>query len=79
MAKGSFSAKLTRSVVRIQCMDPIVETLTPAQLAAVHVMKHEMLASIHRLYMQVPEIAGNTLLQDFITKLSSSLPEVEES
>jgi hypothetical protein len=68
-----FRAKLTSSVFKLLCQDPVVDGLTPEQLAAIHVMKYEMLASINRLYMTVPAEAMDKLLASFLEKLAKDL------
>jgi hypothetical protein len=69
-----FLTRLTKTVVEIQCQDPVLTDLTPEQLSAIHVMKHEVLAAIHRLYMNVPAVASNVVLTDIIAALSKAIP-----
>jgi hypothetical protein len=73
MKEHHFRAKLSRSVERILCMDPVVEDLTPEQLAALHVMKHEVLTSIHRVYMYIPAEIADKLFGGFLGRLSEEL------
>lgn len=73
MKEHYFRAKLSRSVERILCMDPVVEDLTPEQLAALHVMKHEVLTSIHRTYMHIPAEIADKLLGGFLGRLSEEM------
>ena len=47
------------------CADPIIHKLTPEQLAALHACKHEMLASVFRLYMKVPQATADQLLKKY--------------
>jgi hypothetical protein len=68
-----FRAKLSSSVQKILCMDPVVDGLNPEQLAAIHVMKYEILAAINRLYMKVPAEATDKLLAAFLQKLAADL------
>lgn len=69
MREHLFRAQLSRAIQDIECMDPVVDGLTPEQLAAVHVMKHEVLAAVHRLYMHVPPPSADHLLSGFIGRL----------
>jgi hypothetical protein len=73
MKEHYFRAKLSRSIDQILCMDPVVEDLTPEQLAALHVMKHEVLTSIHRIYMHIPAEIADKLLRGFLGRLSEEM------
>ncbi|MDP4540963.1 hypothetical protein Q9K01_15145 [Qipengyuania sp. DY56-A-20] len=73
MKEHLFRAKLSRSAERILCMDPVVEELTPEQLAALHVMKHEVLASIHGVYLHIPAEIADKLLGGFLGRLSEEM------
>ena len=74
MEEHYFRAKISRSVEKILCMDPVVRDLTPEQLAALHVMKHEVLTSIHRVYMHIPAEIADKLFGGFIGRLSDEMP-----
>lgn len=50
----------------IFCEDPIIKHLTPEQLAALHMCKSEIMASIFRLYMTVPQSIADKLLKEYI-------------
>ncbi len=56
---------LADAFVKIMCTDPVIYSLTPEQLAALHVCKHEMLASIYRLYMVVPQKTADQVLKKY--------------
>lgn len=62
-------ARLENIVAEIKCLDPDGD-LTPEQIAAIHVMKHEMMSAIHRAYMHVPAARMNEFLKSFITALA---------
>ena len=49
----------------VMCADPVVHQLTDVQQAALHMCKHEMLASMFRLYMVVPQKTADQLLSKF--------------
>ena len=49
----------------IMCDDPDPH-LTAEQLAALHMCKHEILASIFRLYMTVPQPIADKILSKYI-------------
>jgi hypothetical protein len=68
---SSASVALGQSVgarsIGILCMDPEpIKNLTGEQLAALHVCKHEILASIFRLYMVVDPKIADDLIGDYI-------------
>ena len=67
MAKARpLTKSLAHSLSPVLCIDPVVVQLTPFQQAALHACKHEMLASMFRLYMTVPhEVADKVLLNYF--------------
>ena len=68
-----FRMKISRSVEKILCMGPVVDGLTPEQLAALHVMKHEVMASIHRVYMHIPAKVADEIFGGFVGRLSEDM------
>lgn len=62
------SLDLINSMVRIQCSGPAVDALTPEQQNALHVFKHEVLASMHRLYMTVPQGTAHAIFDKAMHK-----------
>ena len=73
MKEHLFRVKISRSIDKILCMDPVVNDLTPEQLAALHVMKHEILSAIHRVYMHIPSEAADTLFSGFVNRLPEAM------
>jgi len=62
-AKMSFAHAATK---RPFCMQPDIQGLTPEQLAALHVAKHEVLAALFRLYTKVPEDRADGVVVKFL-------------
>jgi len=57
---------LARRGVRILCGDPDIKNLTQAQLNALHLCKHEVLAAVRKLYPVLkPEKADEILIKYF--------------
>lgn len=52
------------------CEAPDVEGLTPEQISAVHMFKHEVLAACYRLYLSVPAEMVDPLLAKYLANLS---------
>lgn len=52
-----------------RCRAPILKDLTPEQLAALHVCKHEIVAAVFRLYMSVPQDTADQILGNYIAPL----------
>lgn len=73
MREHLFRIKISRAAEKLLCMDPIIKELSPEQLAALHVMKHEVLAAMHRVYTSVPAEAADKLLESFIQRLPEEL------
>ncbi|WP_372784408.1 hypothetical protein [Phenylobacterium sp.] len=66
MAKATpLNKSLASRLSPVQCIDPVVQGLTPFQQAALHTCKHEMLASMFRLYMTVPQDVADTVLLNY--------------
>jgi hypothetical protein len=59
-----------------KCRAPIVNELTPEQLAAMHACKHEMLAAVFRLYKDVPQKIADDLVGEFINEFVKKRPHV---
>jgi hypothetical protein len=68
-------ANLAEKLAKIACTDPDdIAELTPEQLSALHMCKHEVLAAVYRLYMVVPPPAADRL---FGQQLSQALDKSE--
>lgn len=51
-------SEISKNAAALLCMEPEVSKLEESQRQALHVMKFEMLASLHRLYEKIhPDIA----------------------
>lgn len=66
-------AQFTKSVAArsalVKCMEPDVRGLTPEQLSALHVCKHEIAASIYRLYLMLPQDKADPILEKYFANL----------
>jgi hypothetical protein len=70
MASDSkFAPTVAARGAKLFCMDAELQHLTPAQLNALHIFKHEVLASAHRLFASIPEDIADPLLESFFKKL----------
>ena len=56
--------------VEPMCEAPDVEDLTPEQIAAVHLFKHEVLAACYRLYLNVPSALIDPLIAKYLASIS---------
>lgn len=74
MAKHkAFGQSVAARSIGIMCMDPdAIKNLTGEQLAALHVCKHEILASIYRLYMVVDPEVADKLIGEYIKPPSAN-------
>lgn len=80
MARHSMlSVDFAKSVEMIICMDPVIKDLSPEQLAALHVMKHEVLASLHRLHMSVPAKIADPLIRKCLARLADDFNQGSEA
>lgn len=67
MANDRFTQSLAAGGAQIMCMDPgDIAGLSPEQIAALHACKHEVLASICRVYMTVPQGRADQVLKKFL-------------
>ncbi len=57
---------LKAKLVRAMCTPPDVADLTPVQQEAMHVFVHEVLASLHRLYMVVPSDQSDRIIDTYL-------------
>lgn len=49
------------------CMDPkSIAGLSPEQISALHACKHEILGSLCRLYMTVPQKKADVILKKYL-------------
>ena len=65
---ASITAKLASNLISVQCAAPDVQGLAPEQIQALHVFKHEVLVSLHRLYMVVPPDIADPLVDKYMPK-----------
>ena len=62
---------------QIRCSAPEVKDFTAEQLAALHVFKHELLSSMYRLYLQVPQAMADPILKKFFSLTPDGLENVQ--
>ncbi len=53
----------------LKCPAPVVNHLTPVQQAALHMFKHQCLASLYELYMVVPADKANPIIEKLLPTL----------
>ncbi len=61
------------------CAEPPAANMTPEQLAALHVFKHEFLAAGYRLYERISPKLARPILSKLLTQVSQQLlrdPEI---
>jgi hypothetical protein len=63
----SIGARMTKAY----CM-PLGENLSPDQLSALHLCKHEIISAIFRLYMQIPREVADPIIGKYVTPPSSN-------
>lgn len=63
----SFTAQLSKRIEAVVCAHPDLKTLPPEQLAALHVMKFEVLAAVQRACMHVAADLVDKLIEDLLT------------
>jgi hypothetical protein len=73
MASGEQSRKLSYSAAKMRCQGPDVKDLSPEELAALHVLKHEMLASLYRLYTTMSEEVAEPIVKSFLISLINDM------
>jgi hypothetical protein len=66
---------LAHAGARLLCMAPDIEQLTPDQVSALHMFKHEVLAAAFRLYTQVPPAFADPILIKFFKQLPDQVPD----
>lgn len=66
----SRAAMAAHSLVHVTCTYPDIKDLTPEQVNALHVFKHKVLASLHRLYMSVPAELCDPVIDKFLEDLA---------
>lgn len=69
MASEHGTNKLSVTAAKMLCQAADVKDLTPEQLAALHVLKHEMLASLYRLYTKLNEDVAEPIVKSFLKSL----------
>ena len=60
------TTKLKANLLNPKCTPPDVGDLTPLQQEAMHVFVHEVLASLHRLYMIVPPNQTDPIIDKYL-------------
>lgn len=60
------TTRLKANLLKPQCTPPEVPDLTPQQQEALHVFVHEVLASLHRLYMVVPPDQADPVIDKYL-------------
>jgi hypothetical protein len=53
----------------LRCPAPVAGKLTPVQQAALHMFKHQCLASLYQLYMVVPADKANPIIEEYLPHL----------
>lgn len=65
------------AISNLFCLQPVVTELPPEQLAALHVFKHEVLASGYRVYEKIDEKTAGPIIANFFKELATKLPDSE--
>ncbi len=67
-SRERFSQSLAAGGAQVMCMDPkSIAGLTPEQISALHVCKHEIMAALCRLYMSVPQKKADAVMKKYLT------------
>lgn len=67
-SRDRFSQSLAAGGAQVMCMDPkSIAGLTPEQISALHVCKHEIMAALCRLYMTVPQKKADAVMKKYLT------------
>ena len=67
-SRERFSQSLVAGGAQAMCMDPkSIAGLSPEQISALHACKHEILGSLCRLYMTVPQKKADAVLKKYLT------------
>ena len=73
MASEHGTNKLSVTAAKMLCQAADVKDLTPEQLAALHLLKHEMLASLYRLYTKLNEDVAEPIVKSFLKSLINDM------
>ena len=66
-SRDNFSQSLAAGGAKVMCMDPkTISGLTPTQISALHLCKHEILAAVCRVYTQVPQKKADAVLKLYL-------------
>jgi hypothetical protein len=66
-SRDRFTQSLVAGGAQVMCMDPkSIAGLTPEQISALHACKHEILGSLCRLYMTVPQKKADVILKKYL-------------
>ncbi len=66
--RHSFTQSLAAGGAKVMCMDPkSISGLSAEQISALHACKHEILAALCRVYMQVPQKKADAILKQYLT------------
>jgi hypothetical protein len=63
---ASMTEHLAKNLPIVGCAPPDLQGLTPQQIAALHVFKYKVLASLNKLYMTVPADIANPLIDKYM-------------
>ena len=63
------SPSLARRGVRILCGDPDIQRLTKAQMNALHLCKHQMLAAMRELYVVIPAAKADEIIKKYLARM----------
>jgi hypothetical protein len=65
--KQRFTESLAAGGATIMCMDPHdIAGLTPEQISAMHMCKHEIMAAMCRLYTLMPQERADQVLSKYL-------------
>jgi len=72
-SREKFTQSLVAGGARVMCMDPkSIAGLTSEQISALHACKHEILGSLCRLYMTVPQKKADVILKKYLNFSSAT-------
>lgn len=63
------ATNMAHAAAKIECMESEVQGLTATDLRALHVLKHEVIAGIFRLYKDVGPVKADPVLKRFFSQL----------
>jgi hypothetical protein len=57
---------VAKNLAQVECSPPDLHGLNPQQVAALHVFKYKVLATLNKLYMSVPAEIANPLIDKYM-------------